>query len=280
MPTPYAQLGPQTIGTDRDYQITLVDESGNVVTTFLGSETLSATIWAGDSEASLATPTASWISAPAGTIKLAVSAANIAALAVGWYRLSLAIVSGGRTYDAFQGVLQIVEAAAAAIVPPAYTTLADLRTYAPWIEELEILDSSGGFAREQGRARSWLDDILVSRWKPTTAMPQLGQPGWGAWLMGGAGMNDPLPSKWFRDQLALNTLIVRDQVKEICAKKAIAYICDSQLGRDSKTPFQDLARRFHRDSDQLVKVLRAEIDLLPQDGFADLVVNCGATNLR
>jgi hypothetical protein len=285
--TPLPQLGTQFQGSDRDYQITLTDSSGNIVTTFTGSEALTATIWAGDTTAGLQTPTAVWINAALGTIKLTINATVSAALtAPAWYRVKLTIAgAGNRTYDAFEGLLQLLAAPGATAAPTVYSTFDDLVFYAPWIETLEDLSvDESGLARERGRARSWLDDLIVQRWKATSPTPQLGQPGWGAWMMSGAGMTDPLPSKWFRDQLGLNlgvggttTLIVRDSTKEICSKKAIAYVCESQLARDEK--YQKLACLFHRQAGNLAKNYRAELDL-NATGYASIVVNLGATNLR
>jgi hypothetical protein len=90
---------------------------------------------------------------------------------------------------------------------------------------------------------------------------------------------DPIPSKWLRDQLALNTLIVTGDTIEIVAKKALAYLCADQVGQDGTNPYQELGRTFARDAHNLLKTYRAEVDL-DGDGNADLVVPCGATNLR
>ena len=52
------------------------------------------------------------------------------------------------------------------------------------------------------------------------------------------GGQDPYPSKWLRDQLANNSLIVRDQTKEITAKLAIWYVCSPQLARMEEEEIQ------------------------------------------
>ncbi|MBV8381352.1 MAG: hypothetical protein JOZ63_02020, partial [Planctomycetaceae bacterium] len=45
-----------------------------------------------------------------------------------------------------------------------------------------------------------------------------------------------------------------------------------------------LARECRREAEELLKIYRAEIDLPDQtgrrDGYADIVINCGATSLR
>lgn len=98
-----------------------------------------------------------------------------------------------------------------------------------------------------------------------------------------SGGRDPVPSQWLRDQLDAGSLLVRDQTREITAKRAIYLIGMPRLARLEKAE-QELARAYGREAEQLVKLYRAEIDLPDQhgrrDGLADIVINCGATSLR
>ena len=105
----------------------------------------------------------------------------------------------------------------------------------------------------------------------------IGQPGWGVYSLSGG--QDPFPSLWLRQQLAADTLILSDQVIEVVAKRAIYYVCAPQLGRLGDIPFRELAQGFAEESDNMIKLLRAEIDL-NGDGSADMIINTGATNLR
>jgi hypothetical protein len=94
---------------------------------------------------------------------------------------------------------------------------------------------------------------------------------------------DAGPSKWLRDMLALDALIVRDQTREIAARLSTWYFCSPQLSRLDEEEVE-LARRCRREAEELLKIYRAEIDLPDQagrrDGYADIVINCGATSLR
>ncbi len=268
------------IGTDADWQITALDSSGAAVV-FSGTETLAATVWAGDDQAALFAPTVSFINAAAGTMKLSVGAAQTANLAIGLYRVTVTVTSGGRAFDCFDGLLELDHTAGTATAPTVYCSLDDCLEWAPWLQDLqsELADVTG-FAKQRGRARSWLDDMIVTRYKYLSYAPSPGVPGFGSWLMQGWG-RDPIPSKWLRDQLDANYLIVRDVIKEVTAKKAIAYVCAAQVGpKRDDNPYKDLARDFHWEADNLIKTVRAEIDLPPQDGYADILVNLGATDLR
>ena len=97
------------------------------------------------------------------------------------------------------------------------------------------------------------------------------------------GGQDTYPSQWLRDMLALNTLIVRDQTKEITARLSTWYVCSPQLSRLEEEEVK-LARECRWEAEELLRIYRAEIDLPDQtgrrDGYADIVINCGATSLR
>jgi hypothetical protein len=266
------------IGIDRDWQITARDFN-QIPITFAGTETLSARVWAGDDQASLFAPTVVFIAAGSGTMKLTVAASQTTGLTVGIYRLQVLSTASGRTFEVADLRLELTHVPGSAIPPAVYGTFQDCLQYAAWMNTLaDQKEDTSGFVTQRGRARSWLDDILVSRFKYLSYAPSPGTPGFGAWMMQGWG-RDPIPSKWLRDQLASNFLIVRDQTREIVAKKAIAFVCDQQIDGSDENPYTTLASRFHWQAENLVKVYRAEVDL-SGDGFADVLINCGATDLR
>lgn len=268
-----------TQGIDAAWQITLRDEDDAPVTTYTGHEPIVGTIRPGRSVAPVATLAPTWADAARGLVDVPIPASATAPLAAGLYLVQVKLADGGA--DFFEGLLEVAYGPGQDALPPAYCSFDDLLDYASWIEKLQTPKDLTGFARQRGRARSWLDDILVGLWKPQGAAPQAGQPGFGAWLT--TGGRDPAPGTWLRDQLAAGGLIVRDQVREITAKRAIYLIGMPQLARLEQSE-QTLARAYGREAEQLVKLYRAEIDLPDasghRDGFADIIVNCGATSLR
>ncbi len=88
---PVPALGPQSLGTDRDYLLgPLLGPTGEPVV-FAGTEPLSASLWRSDGlrVPSLATLPASWENPAAGTVRLTVNAAAIATLPPGTYALEV-----------------------------------------------------------------------------------------------------------------------------------------------------------------------------------------------
>lgn len=268
-----------TRGIGATWRITVCDGDGLPVTTFTGTEALAGSVRPGRSTAPVATLAPIWVNPSQGTIDVAIPALATAALAAGTYLVQVALADA--TADLFEGQLEVGYGPGTEVLPPVYCSFDDLLDYASWIEKLRTDRDLTGFARQRGRARSWLDDILVSLWKPANMAPQVGQPGYGAWSMGLT--TDPVPSKWLRDQLAADGLIVRDQTIEIVAKRAIYLIGMPQVAKLDE-PEQRLARDYGREAEQLVRMYRAEIDLPDsngvRDGYAEIVIHGGSTSLR
>ena len=89
--------------------------------------------------------------------------------------------------------------------------------------------------------------------------PEIGQPGFGSWLMGGG--QDPYPSKWLRDQLAKNY----PRSSGIRRRRSprnwpSGMSCSPQLSRLEEEEIQ-LARGVTGKPSELLKLYRAEIDL-------------------
>ena len=79
------------------------------------------------------------------------------------------------------------------------------------------------------------------------------------------------------DQLAMNKLVVTDQVKEYCSKRALAYICESQIGTgEGAKEYARLARQYHSQADYLASCMRVAIDVAG-DGSPWLLVDLSCT---
>jgi len=268
-----------TPGIDAQWTLTVTGEDSNPITTYLGSEALTGSIRPGRAVAPVATLAPTWKDATNGLVSVPVPGSATAGLAAGSYLVTVGLTDASA--DVFEGILEVGYAAGTDTLPPVYCSYDDLLDYTDWIGKLWTPKDLTGFARQRGRARSYLDDILVSLWKWDTSAPSIGQPGFGSWLMGGG--QDTYPSQWLRDMLALNTLIVRDQTKEITARLSTWYVCSPQLSRLEEEEVK-LARECRWEAEELLRIYRAEIDLPDQtgrrDGYADIVINCGATSLR
>jgi hypothetical protein len=258
--------------------VALMDDQGNPITSYVGTEALAASVWPGGNRPALFSPTAAWLVPGAGTISVLVTAAETATLAAGRYPGSLDLTDGsGAVLEAYRWAIDVLDAPGTGVAPPAYCGFDDLLDYGrAWLRTLQDEDDQAGFAEECGRARSWLNDLILAGWTASNSLT-LGDPGYGAVLTGQGGR---LPSVWLRQQLDAGALILRPQVVEICALKALSLICRSQIGPGDKgQDFARMGRIYGVEANELVKTLRAEIDT-NQDGIPEFAVNLGESSMR
>lgn len=67
--------------------VTLKDVAGTTITTYLGTEGLTTTIWPGGNLTPSINPTTTWVSTAAGTIKIAITGAQTATLVAGTFQI-------------------------------------------------------------------------------------------------------------------------------------------------------------------------------------------------
>ncbi len=90
-------------GRSRDFLLQVLDPDGDVYapvtnpTPFLLSDTLAATVWAGDDTAAVVAPAAAWTDVTAATYTVTFDDADTTLVAPGDYRLQVTAARGGRT---------------------------------------------------------------------------------------------------------------------------------------------------------------------------------------
>lgn len=263
--------------------ITVRDYLDNPITSYLGTEVLSGTVRAGRAYAAEVTFAPTWLSASAGTVAVALTAAQTATLSPGQHMIQVGLADFSA--DFYEGFLQVTYSVGAgtATLPTTYCDFDDLLTYAPWIMNLQTQYQVAGFAVERGLARGWLDQVILNHSSSMFMNPQIGQPGFMPLSLFPAMNNSP-PNLWLRQQLNLDYLVRRQSVIEMCAKRAIATICQSQLDVVNDKE-QQFARRCERTSNAMASCLRAEITLgvahpLNQDTWPSITIDCARSSLR
>jgi hypothetical protein len=274
-----------------------------LTTPFLGTDTLACIVWRGGALASVATPSVAWIDAGVGAFRITFAAADTSSLDVGLYQYEVTITRSSVTATIDRGRIKLVAKAGSDINALAFTTMADLKRYCPWIEDLEAEGSEFGFADQQVRATNRLITALVNLWKPGSSTIDLSSGT--SWIT--IGPSDP-PSRWLREQLvpltvggtvpvdmdyrtvtsanyidaSLSTaLLLYDEVKEVCAKWSIGYVLAAQIGCNNKMEWDALSARFSSEARSLFFRTRFEVDLNdPQTGIAGIVIQGGNTSLR
>ncbi len=254
---------------------------GNVSTgVFLSTDTLTATVWAGDNETALLTPAATWISAANGQLQVSFQNADSAGLAKGQYYLQAYASRAGtptRTTALLpRGTsLEILAASGTAVPRPSYISIADVRKIAPWIDDLQVPDNRMGFDDQLADARDWLDEVVLRNYRGGN-VSLLGYHGFAldAWYTGG-GRRTSLTNRWLKAVLQSNQLLVTPRIKNVCAYYALSRICESMITKSGQ--YVALASRFRFEAESLLASTTVEIDV-NGDGYGEVPVNMSSTN--
>lgn len=283
---------PFSGSTDRfaqDYdQTTLITGTpGNVVTSvFASTDTLAATVWAGDNEVSLLTPAIAWIAATKGQVMISFVDVDTTILPIGQYYLQAfatvpAVVGpppvAARTTRLLpHGTsLEILAKSGTDTPRPRYINITDVRKIAPWIDDLQVPENRSGFDDQLADARDWLDELVLRNYRGGN-VSLLGYHGFAldAWYTGG-GRRTALTNRWLKAVLAANQLLVTPRVKNICAYYALSRICESMITKSGQ--YISLASRFRFEAESLLASSTVEIDV-NNDGFGEVPINFTSTN--
>jgi hypothetical protein len=284
---------PQPIGTDRDYQITLQDDQGKTITTFTGGEPLTAVLWPGENLPVSATLAASWITPASGTVKLTISAAAIAGMTAGIYRVRVDINVSGRIFPVFNGTIELEASPGTATAPAVYCSLQDMLDHASWLEDLQDQTAHlAGFAKQRGMARDWMDNIILRSYQGGGAS-SVG-PG-GYWMNTWANRGSLLRSTFLTELLASGPvtpsggtgLIVgptltnggNPKIIRATAKYAISEVCRAQIRSGAKNDYMKLAGYFYQDAQAEAATTVAEI-CINGDGWGEIPIPLSVTNTR
>jgi hypothetical protein len=101
-------------GTALAVVVTLKDADGNAITTYAGTEGLSAALWPGNSEDATAQASCAWVTPGAGLVSVTLADTVTAGVAPGEYSLRLVLTSAGVAYDAYEALVTVLPSAGAA----------------------------------------------------------------------------------------------------------------------------------------------------------------------
>jgi hypothetical protein len=245
-------------GARRDWVLQILMDDNSAPTVFLNTDTLSANLWAGASQTALCNPGVTWNSAADGLVNITLSAANSALLTAGGvYQLQVfAQRSGGDPVCVVWVTVTCLPAAGSAAEEfSTYCIDEDLLTFAPWLEDLyENTSDTEGFYKQRLWARRWLDRIIVSRARPLAYIYNIMTPltPWGP---------VEAPNYVIQGYLQADYLLVRDSTREIVARKALAMICEKQIGLTGDDPWPRRARHFHATAHNRLTTYRCELNV-------------------
>ena len=264
-------------GTALAAAINLEDSLGQPVTTYVGTEPLEAEVWPGGNRAVSFAAEVEWASPEFGVINLLIPAELTIGLPTGRYSGRVVLI------DSAAGPLLVAEfaidlkaAPGLAVEPPTYCGYADLVDYGrTWLPELQGEDDEAGFAEYRARARAWLDDLILGAHRPRGGV-SLGSPGFGAMLYGAGGAT---PNPWLRAQLDADLLIRRPWVVECTARKALALICDGQIGpTEAGDGYARVGRGYANEARALA--LSSTAEFAAEDGSTAFSIYLGGGSIR
>jgi hypothetical protein len=261
-----------TPGAALQIDVTLRDSLGAPITGYSGSETMSTTVWPGGNRAASFTATTTWDTPADATITITLAATQTATLKPGRYQLLTRLTPGaGQPVDAYGCNLDVLPVAGSDAAPTSYTTYADLLRFGRrWLRQLQTADDEAGFAEQQHRARTWIEDLAHAHYRVASMAMVVGSQAFGPRRSGSR-------SVYLQEQLDADTLMITDQVVEAAAKKALAYICEGQLDGDPGNRYGRLARMYHGQADYLGMCLVLQLDT-DADGFSDITIDCSCTD--
>src|SRR3954447_18813561 len=94
-------------GAALSIDVTLRDVDGAIITTYDGSQGLTATVWPGGNRAASFEATATWTVAADGTLRIAIDAGDTANLAPGRYHVLLRLNDAGAPVDAYAATIDV-----------------------------------------------------------------------------------------------------------------------------------------------------------------------------
>jgi hypothetical protein len=205
----------------------------------------------------------------------------------------------GRTAVVANLALKVTPRPGTDVTATTFTTIADLTLYAPWLADLQSGTDQANFAEQQVRATLSLVSTLSAAWHSSGSL-SLGDPGFFASQAGGGlasafwlrqqltplvpGSTPPasMPNRkttlpnFFEPRIS-TALLVYPEVKEYCARLAIAYVCEVQVG--SQRDYRVEAARQRHEAANVFRCGTFEVDLsTPQTGYG-VVISGGSSSL-
>src|ERR1017187_6722675 len=268
------------IGGSQAYTVTIFNRSGVAITgQYAGTEPLAATVWEGTTivaNAGVLTP--SWASASLGTTNVVLNGSATAAMVPGYYKIMLEVTYSGQKSPYYNGWLRLTPIAAAGVEPPTYGVFQDLLDRAgDWLPRLMQESSETNFLFERGRARSWLDELIVNSSRVFAYRFDLSYA-----LYYGSFPFGPVeaPDSVIVGYLAANDLLVKPRTIEIVTYKALALICEKRLSFDKDgEDYRKRAVWYHRLASNALRGYRCELDT-NGDGKTDIAFNLGVLTFR
>jgi hypothetical protein len=253
-------------------EVTLRNADGVIETGYDGSQALTTIVWPGGNRLVSLLVSTTWTDPAQGLIAIAIMGNQTASLGPGRYQLLTRLEDADTLIDAYSCTIEVLPSAGTAAAPRTYCDQSWLLRYGRgWLRQLQTDDDETGFAEQLGRARSWIEDLGHAHFRMASmAMVVAGQ------ALG--PRRSGARSAWLQQQFDADALMLTDQIREAAAKKALAFICEGQVGvGGAAVAYARLARMYHSQADSLGTCLMLSLDT-NGDGTPDVNIDCSCTD--
>lgn len=251
------------------------DDQGTTRSVFDPADALEAIAWGGgDSDAAI-TLVPDWTDAATGRVRLTLGHAASAAASVGVYPLQVVatLAATSQRVRVLEAWLAVTESPGDSTALPTYGALQDLYDYGggEWLHQLRRSDGLANFASERARARSYLDAMILRKWRPWSDVK----------VWSGSALSGPMdgtnPS--LSDYLAAGALVVDDDVRELVALKALELICRQRITLSEKDEMPRRASYYQSLARNKALRLVAQLDT-NDDGVIEYAIPLGVVSIR
>lgn len=284
-----------TQGRSIDTALQAKNRDGSIPTTgdFLVSDTLAATVSIGDGYPSLFAPTVSWTDADAdvdtGVFVLSTNDADTANVDPGDYLLIVTNSRGGRTAVIARAGFRVLGSIGTAVAPKTYCSYADLEDELAWIGEIKDLEADlTGFLKQRGRARQWMDGLILAA-QPSRGIGLISRQNYWTWDFGNGGGGgsyggnalaaDPVLKGYLDSDSLILTTGYGQKIVDACTYWTLAKILGRTGYQRVNTSMTGLAGHYRSKANFEACNAVAEIDT-NADGVVDIAIPLGITNTR
>lgn len=258
----------------RSFPFTICNLAGQPITGWSSGDVLAVQVWRGDDLAELDDTGVliTWLDAPTGVIRLVTDGTH--ALTTSTYQWRALATNGGRNYEIVRGNYSVLHAPGSGSnsIPASqkpYTTIDDLRSIAPWIEQAKSEFDQAGFVEQQIAARQWMDNVVARSWSNRSSVL------YGSYYGSNIGNQFEAVPEWLTDVLASGKGIqITPAIKRACAAYACSQICLAQVSvKDDASTYRKKSAEFRNMAASLVATMTVRVRASVSSATFDVLIN-------
>ena len=263
-------------GAYRAWPFTITNVNGQPVTGWTSNDAITVQVWQGDNleELDNAGVSATWVDAPNGLLRIVTDGTH--ELVSSTYKFRLLAVNVGLSYELIRGGYKVLQAPGEArsrlsAKERPYTTIDDLRTIAPWIEQLQSQFDQSGLMEHQIAARQWFDNCVKRAWNSSRgySFRNYSQPD----MLFEYELNQ-VPT-WLETVVNSGTgILISPAIRRACALYACYSACMAQVSvKDDASHYRKKAAEFRAMAANELAVMQVRVKSSLTSLAYDVIIN-------